>query len=72
MNKTWDETVLSTIITQLDSEGIRTSNIVHIGNNIFEMDYDDTAFLAGTFGKMQCELKDGKAKILKRQVEGMS
>lgn len=70
--KTFDETILATIITQLDGEDIRTSKIIHIGNNIFEMDYDDTAFLSGTFGKLRCALENGKVKILKRKVEGMS
>lgn len=72
MTKTFDESILAQIITKLDDEDVRVKNIVHIGNNVFEMDYDDTQFLSGTFGKCQYMLENGKPKCLKYKVMGMS
>lgn len=57
----------------LDKEGVVVSNIVHIGDNVFEMDFaDNVVFLAGTFGKLQATIKEGKVKVLKKKITGMA
>ena len=70
--ETYNKTLVGQIITSLADEGVRVSNIVHIGDNVFEMDYDDTGFLSGTFGKAQYTVKEGKVVLVKLKVIGMS
>ncbi len=71
--KNFDHSMLTSIVMKLDARGIVVHDIVHIGNNVFEMCFsDNVGFLCGTYGKCQYTLENGELKLIKHKITGMS